>query len=123
MRLNGTLLAGIGLLGFGVAATLLTDWRIICCGLVVGGFFKIRRGVFLASFEPQKVPAPSTGAPDEALPIQLAGKACVQCTRKLLGNFEGRACGGCGSAVHRDCYRAHRDAAHPKVGGYRDSPR
>jgi hypothetical protein len=54
---------------------------------------------------------------------QLAGKACVHCACKLLGNFEGRACGGCGGAVHRDCYRAHRDAAHPKVGGYRDSPR
>jgi len=122
LRLNGTILAGMGLLALGVATTLLTDWRIVCYGLVLSGCFKIHRGVFLAGFEPVKAPARDT-LDEDAPAIQLAGQTCVQCARKLLGNFEGRACSGCRGPVHRDCYRAHRDTAHARVGGYRDSAR
>jgi len=125
MKLNNALVFGLILLALGIGATLLSGGQTVWYSAVIVGLLNIGRGLAAGgSYNPAEDPNVEASLDrGGGMQTQLAGQSCVQCTRKLLGNFEGRACSGCGSAVHRDCYAAHRDAAHPKVGGYRDSPR
>jgi hypothetical protein len=119
MKLNNATIWGLVLLTLGIGATLLSGGQTVWYGAVIVGLLNIGRGLAAGgTYNPAQDPALAESFDgDGGMQTQLTGQPCVHCARKLLGNFEGRSCGGCGGAVHRDCYRAHRDAAHPKVGG------
>jgi hypothetical protein len=47
--------------------------------------------------------------------IQVAGRPCVECARRITFSAEGYACNLCGSPAHRDCREAHERRAHQLV--------
>lgn len=44
--------------------------------------------------------------------VQLAGRTCASCGRKIVVGTDGLSCQTCEAPLHRDCARHHRSFAH-----------
>lgn len=44
--------------------------------------------------------------------VQLAGRPCIECERKITVASEANACDVCAAPTHLDCQRSHRLRAH-----------
>jgi hypothetical protein len=47
--------------------------------------------------------------------VQLAGRTCIECTRKIVIGADALSCKDCGSPAHIDCAAQHRERAHSRL--------
>jgi hypothetical protein len=57
--------------------------------------------------------------------VQLAGRTCAECGKKIVVGADGVSCDACGAPTHLDCGPRHRSIAHSDdmaVSGARQTP-
>jgi hypothetical protein len=44
--------------------------------------------------------------------VQLAGRTCVECQKRIIIGSDGVSCDDCAAPMHRECNRPHHEHAH-----------
>ena len=117
----GSVLACLGLLGMGVSAASSAGAAegssvalLLGGGLAIAGVVRLMTALSADERRPRVHPAdPSDprwhGGSGE---VQLAGRPCVECGRRITVATEGVACDVCAAPAHVDCEDLHRTHAH-----------
>ncbi|HVJ94094.1 MAG TPA: hypothetical protein VM580_30100 [Labilithrix sp.] len=111
--LGGTLIALFGLVL--LAATGANDVRTFALGTVlsVGGVLRLMAALARSdrSRWGQADPDDPRWKGGSGL-VQVAGRACAECERKITVDSEADSCTMCGVPTHTNCRRRHRNRAH-----------
>jgi hypothetical protein len=111
----GSVLVVLGLaLIVGAAAT--DESMIFVLGgmVVIGGVLRLTTALSKDARQRRQYAAdPNDPRWDDASPfVQLAGRSCVECERKITVASDANACEVCAAATHLDCQRTHYDRVH-----------
>ncbi|HEY1954596.1 MAG TPA: C1 domain-containing protein [Polyangiaceae bacterium] len=122
MTRRNALVTAFAILGTGIVVTAGTyaaaapgGTYVIASGAVVVGLYRL--AVALAMPKDAAAHAVDLDDPrwrDSAL-VQVAGKRCAACDKRILGEADGAVCKRCDAIVHRACLRAHRSGHAAKV--------
>lgn len=116
--LGGVLvLAGLGLIVFAVSMREDSPLFILGGILVGGGALRVTTALAAEARRRREHPVDPSDPRwyDGIAPMQLAGRTCVECGRKIVIGADAVSCEQCAQPEHIDCRDAHKAHAHPVV--------
>jgi hypothetical protein len=120
---RSALIVGFTVLGVGLAITIGTyalaapgGTYIVATGALVVGVWRVARAF---AMPPDEVAEAGVDLDDprwyaKSKGVQIAGKTCAVCEKRIFGQAEGTVCKRCDAIVHRTCLQDHKAHAHAK---------
>src|SRR5262249_43030702 len=122
MERDNALVSGFVFLGLGILITIATyalappgGVYLVATGAIITGVVRIFRALSMPSND---LPLKRLDESDERMSasdkIQVAGKKCAVCEKRILSNREGKVCKRCGVLMHDTCEIDHKRVKHPR---------